>query len=145
MSDEKKVLTFGDLKTATGRHFATVEAYRGIVPIASLSSADLIEWLESNDDPTKKREAGLRLLVKSIVDKVYDEKDEVEPVHLPLDQREEYLTIFRAKDARENGKVIKKILELNGLDVKARSAEKNESSETISAASPSDSPLPSAV
>lgn len=146
MSDEKKdlkVLTFGDLETATGRHFDLVPAYGGLVPIASLSSADLIEWLESNDDPVKKREAGLRILVKSVVDKPFKEGDPVEPAHLPVEQRDEFLEKFRAKDARENGRVIKRILMLNGLDAVKRSAEKNESSETTSDVSPSASPSPS--
>lgn len=130
-----EVFSFDDLKKVTGKSYDTVEAYGGLVTIGSLSSADMIEWLESNDDPTKKREAGLRLIVKSIVNGEHE--------HLPEEQHDEFLQHFRIKDARENGKVVKRILELNGLNkVRAASLLKNDSSEAPSDASRSDSPSP---
>jgi len=138
---ETKVFSFDELKSANGKHYDQVEAYGGQVAIGSLGSGDMLEWLETNDDPAAKKEAGLRLLVKSVVDP--ETKS-----HLPKDAAAEWLAIFREKDARENGKVIKAILKLNGLDKAAKTLlddPKGDSSVATSGASPSASPSPAGV
>lgn len=120
-----------------GVTFDTVKAYGGEVRIGSLNSEDMIEWLESNDDKEKQRFAGLRLIVKSVVN--------ADGTRIPKDQQEAAIDSFKKKDARENGKVVRKILRLNGIDG-ARGAElvKNDSSEEAGGTSPSGSPSPQA-
>lgn len=131
------VFSLKDLKNKStdGKNYDTVDVYGGQVVIASLSSADMIEWLESNEDDVKKKEAGLRLIVKSIIEEETKES-------IPEGSYEEYLDAFRQKDARENGKLVKAILILNGLSTAAEKMEsaltapKNDSSEVATDASP---------
>jgi hypothetical protein len=127
--------SFDKVLAANDTEYDEVEAYGIKVRIGSLDSADMIEWIEDNDVPAKKREAGLRLLVKSLVD---DEGNRV-----PKERFEEFLESFRHKNAQANGRVIKKILVLNGLQ-KAGGVEsaKNASGGASPAASPIDSPSP---
>jgi hypothetical protein len=98
----------------------------------------MIEWIEQNDDPAKKRYAGLRLLVKSIVD--------AEDRRIPHGQHEAAVEAFAQKDGKSNGRAIAAVLKLNGLGA-ARIADalKNASGEASTGASPSDSrPQPDA-
>lgn len=131
MADTKSRLSFEALsqETTSGKTYQDVEAYGDLVCIGSLSSEDMIQWIEENEDKTKAREAGLRLLVKSIVDPDTH-------AHVPVDDRDRYLEIFRKKDSRENSKVIYAVLKLNGLD-KAKGADLVKGSGEVSpAASP---------
>jgi hypothetical protein len=110
MSDQK-VFTLDDLKRPETNDvkYDTVEAYGGIVKIGSLSSEDMLQWIESNGDPDKKKRAGLRLLVKSIVDE--------QGARFPESDHDAILEIFKRKDAQDNGRVLEKVLRLNGFPV----------------------------
>src|SRR5262245_13876768 len=46
--------------------YATVPGWNGLIRIGSLTAGDMIEWTEANQGEAK-RTAGLRLIVKSIV------------------------------------------------------------------------------
>lgn len=133
---EKKILSFDEAYEADGTEYDTVPYGKGLLQIGTVSSADMIEWMEENEDPAKRKEAGLRLLVKSIVN--------AEKQRIPESQREAALKKFAGKDARMNGTVIKRILELNGMAKKAAEIAKNESGEAPTAASPTGSPSPQA-
>lgn len=140
MSTEQKVAaSFDEILGANDTKYDYVDAYGKTLRIGSLNSADMIEWLESNDDPAKKRFAGLRLLVKSLVNEAGDRLPGVgEPAKF-----EEYVKQFSNKDAKANGTVVQAVLKLNGLikpEVVA-AALKNDSSETSTGVSPTDSPL----
>jgi len=89
--------------------YDTVEAYGEIVRIGSVSSADMLEWVEGNSDPAKKKISGLRLLVKSVTD---DSGERYSP-----NDYDEVVKDFAQKDAQENGKVLRKVLILNGFPV----------------------------
>lgn len=141
VADETKdVFTFEELETndANCTKFDKVHAYgeeKKTVRIGSLNSEDMLEWFEDNEEPAKRKEAGLRLIVKSVV----NAKDE----RIPKENRERFLEIFRKKDAVSNGKLVKAILVLNGMHKKASEVEKNlknDSSEVATVASPTDSP-----
>ena len=129
MSDQK-VASFAELEQADGIEFDTVEAYGKTISIGSLSSADMFEWVESNnsEDKTVRREAGLRLLIKSIVDE--------NRARLPKADHERWLTLFRNKSNKENGKVVAAALKLNGFDKMAGVVLKNDSGEASTDASP---------
>jgi hypothetical protein len=108
---EKKVVSLADLrkKEVNNVKYDTVEAYGTTVRIGSVSSADMLEWVEGNADPAKKKISGLRLLVKSVTDDTGARY-----------QKEEYDAVvedFKNKDAQENGKVLAKVLVLNGFPV----------------------------
>lgn len=124
---------------ATGVEYKEVQNYGGKLWIGSLDSADMIEWVESNDDPVKKREGGLRLIVKSITS-----GPDTGHARVPKDKFEIYLEAFRRKNSKENGKLVKEILILNGLaNAAAKVDAKNGSSEVNTDASPAGSPSPS--
>lgn len=139
--------TLSELETANAVRYAEVEAYgKKRVVLGSVNSEDMIEWLEAND--AEKKEAGLRLLVKSVVEVVKRDEDGtiVEAKRIPKDVREDWVERFRKKDARENGKVIREALKLNGLDRAAALIKSlgNASGGASPAASPTDSPSPQA-
>lgn len=133
------VFSLDELLEANVVKYDRVEAYGGVVRIGSLSSYDIIEWTEGNSDKAKQKYAGLRLLVKSLVDK--------DGRRIPEEQVEAAIEKFKAKDAQENGKVIKAVLQLNGMNVAAKKLEaaKKDSSEATSDASPTASPATSAA
>jgi len=89
--------------------YDNVAAYGEDVRIGSVSSADMLEWVEGNADPLKKKISGLRLLVKSVTD---DTGARYSP-----EEYYEAVKDFAAKDAQENGKVLRKVLLLNGFPV----------------------------
>lgn len=138
MSETKEPLEVLDLsayETIDNVRFDVVEDAYGPgqhTRIGSVNSLDMIQWMEDNDskDPEIRKTGGLRLLVKSIVDK--------NGARLPEEQSEKWLQIFGAKDAQANGRVIAAALVLNGLrKPKAQvEAAKNDSGEALPAASP---------
>lgn len=135
MSEEQDVFSIDQLlaPTTNGTHYEKVPSYGGVTRIGSLSSGDMIEWLEETD-PVKKKWAGLVLLAKSVVDK--------DGNRIPEEKRVDAIKLFQNKDAKENGKVIAAILKLNGLRAAAKTMEalKNESGEAETDASPTNSP-----
>lgn len=130
----KEVFSFDQLeqKETDEVIYDVVEAHGGLIRIGSLTAGDLIEWMEANEDPAKKREAGLRLLVKSLVG-----PEEAGSPRVPKERFDALLASFRNKSAKGNGKVINAALKLNGIATKDDA--KNESGEAATAASPSDS------
>lgn len=111
MSEQKNVASLDTLlqPTTNNVQFDTVEAYGQTVRIGSCSSFDMLQWVEANADPVRRKRAGLRLLVKSICD--------AEGVRYPADKHDDYIEVFAQKDALENGKVLAKVFVLNGFPV----------------------------
>ena len=92
----------------------------GFVPdkpfrIGSLTAGDLIEWSEANEGEAK-RTAGLRLICKSLVNSK-NERFAVDPKNI---------AIFRRKSHKVTERIVKEILELNGMTVKADAAAKKD-------------------
>lgn len=135
--NEEDVFTQESLDEANSTRFKTIDAYGGKLKLGTLSTADMMEWVDSNEDKTTQRLAGLRLLVKSIV---FKDGTRIDP-----QQFDKWLVKFKNKDAKENGKCVAAALELNGYDTAARLAAKNAQSEAATSdASPSASPSPAA-
>ena len=137
MSDPKKVASFEEIERADDIQYDYVEAYGKTVRVGSLNSDDMIEWMEEREDKEKKRTAGLRLVVRSLVD---DQGNRI-----PKDQREGWITLLGSKDAKSNARVFVVALKLNGLSAKGVDYLKNASGEATTVASPSGSPLPPAT
>lgn len=110
----KKYLTPDEVEVEKDVEYDEAEGWNGIIRIGSLTAGDLIEWTEAGDDPTKKREAGLRLIQKSWVD------GEGNRIGRP---EEKVIKMLRTKSHKLTDKVVDKILALNGLMVKGRAAE----------------------
>lgn len=138
-----KVLSLEDLLTqeeTSGTRYAVVPYAGNEVQIGSLSSADMIEWLEANEDKAKRREAGLHLIVKALVFGGTRSGEGADlkisgGTRVPEEGREALLASFRKKDASENGNLVKAILDINGITKKAAEI-KNDLGETTTDASP---------
>lgn len=141
MAEELEVMSLDEAQTVNDTDYDIIEDAYGKgkhLRIGSLGAKTILKWIEDNDDPAKKKEAGLRLIVESVVDKDGNRYSE--------EQREAALEAFRNKNSKRNGQVVQRILKLNGLDKAAKKmeAEKNDSGEVIPSASPTDSPATSA-
>ncbi len=134
MSD-KKVLSFDEYVETPDVRFDEVETARGIVKLGTVSSDDILEWLEENDKPANSKDAGLRLLIKSIVNE--------DGSRIAVANREAALVAIRKQDALQNGRLVKAALELNGVRQKAAADAKNGSSGTQESAGDSALPEPS--
>lgn len=128
-----KILKFKDVETVDDTTYDTIPVpqWGGSLSVGTLSAADLLEFVEANEDPIKKKSAGVRLLVKSLVDE--------NKKRLATDDKtlEEGIAIFIKKDANVITDVVKKLMALNKLDKKGQEAIKNASGEAPSGASPS--------
>jgi len=88
-----------------------------MINIGSVSAGDMIEWTESNEGEAK-RTAGLRLITKSLV----GSKEKGYP-RISSDKDIPKLKTMR-HDVTE--RIVKEILKLNGMNVKADNAAKND-------------------
>lgn len=79
-----------------------------LVRIGSLNAGDIIEWSEANEDA--KRTAGLRLITKSLVGP--------EPENVRYADDPKNIPKFRLMNHRATEQVVKRILKLNGMNVK---------------------------
>lgn len=130
MSDAKvKRLSFDEYVDTPDVRYENVPTERGELQLGSVTSDDILEWLDENDDPKKKKDAGLRLLVKCVVNP--------DGTRIPKDKHEGAVKRLRQQDALANGKLVKVALELNGVRAKAASDAKNDSSGTLTADGPS--------
>lgn len=131
----KKVLSFDEYVETPDVRYDEVETARGLVKLGTVSSDDILEWLGENDKPENSKDAGLRLLIKSIVNP--------DGSRIAVAQREAALVAIRQQDALQNGKLVKAALELNGVTQKAAANAKNDSSGTPAVDGGSAQPEPS--
>jgi hypothetical protein len=97
--------TVDDMLAAEDVEYTTVPGWSGTIRIGSLTAGDMIEWSEANEGEAK-RTAGLRLIVKSLVNS--DGKRIGQDRHIPQ---------LRAKSHKVTESIVKAILKLNGFDV----------------------------
>jgi hypothetical protein len=114
MADEPKVFeTMDEILAAPDVEYAVIEGWNGSIRIGSLSAGDMIEWSEANEGEAK-RTAGLRLIVKSIVnskgERIGNDK------HIPM---------LRAKSHKVTEKIVREILRLNGMNTKVDEPKKD--------------------
>lgn len=122
---QEKVYSLEDIETGNATEFAKVPGFKAgeIFVIGTLSSADLIEWSEVVD-PEKKRVAGLRLVVKSLVDGipgVHTRKDGTPCTGeriIPETEEDKYVQVFLKKDHKTGERIARAVLSLNGMLVK---------------------------
>lgn len=126
MADEKvypngKPMSVTDMLAAAEPQ-ASVEYARtpGLKPgqvfvIASVTAGDMIEWSEANEGEAK-RTAGLRLIVKSVVDGEPGVDEGARGARI-LDDT--HIALLRKLPHKGTESVVKAILKLNGMNVKA--------------------------
>ena len=131
---EVNVSSLEDIFGADDTKYELVEAYGKTVKIGSLSSEDMVDWIEAQVDPASRKFAGILLLVMSLVGP--------DGARVPKTERAAAVELFKAKHAESNRKIIRAARHLNGLDEigKIIDALKNEQGEASTVASPTDSP-----
>lgn len=124
---EKKFLSIEDIEAQDSTTYKTLPAWGGMVRIASLTADEMIDYVESNEGPAG-RVAGIRLLVRSLVD---EEGKRI--------GKEEHVDIFRKKDTSTMSRLVGEAMDINGISRPKATAEatKNVSSEAPTGASPS--------
>lgn len=117
--------------------YAYLKAFGGEIRVGSLSADVLLDFVEANEGPAK-RKAGLRILVLSLVD------DDGNRIGGSPDGDDASKALFEKNIKMFGGKnhdtiigLVAEVLKLNGMDVKKKSvdAAKNDSSEAPSDAS----------
>lgn len=90
--------------------------------VASVTAGDMIEWSEANEGEAK-RTAGLRLIVKSLVDGQPGVDEGATGKRIANDT---HIAVFRKVNHKVSERVVKDILKLNGMSVKQDKTEKND-------------------
>ena len=103
-SAEKKYLSIDDIIGAEDTEFAEVEAWGGVIRLGSLDAGTMLDFVASNENKAAQRNAGLRLLVNSLVDS--------NGKRIGTTQ---HIEALRKKHAGKINKVVEQILILNGL------------------------------
>ena len=105
---QKKVLSAEDIFAANDIEFAEIPGFKEneVFRIRSLTAGDFIEWTEANEGEAK-RTAGLRLIIKSLVD---------ENGKRILTDR--HLEVLRMKAFKTTEKILADILKHNGIKTK---------------------------
>lgn len=87
------------------------------VRIGSVTAGDIIEWSEANEGEAK-RTAGLRLITKSLVGP--------EPGNIRYADDVKNIPKFRAMRHKETERIVREILNLNGMTVKGEADAKKD-------------------
>lgn len=104
---DKIVGSLAELMAPDQVEYATCPGFTAgtVLRIGSLSAGDMIEWSEANNTEAK-RTAGLRLIVKSLVNEKGDRYGD-----------DTLIAVLRTKRHRVTENVVKAILKLNGMEV----------------------------
>jgi len=111
-----KPLTMAEIENASDVEYARIAGFKPgqVFVIQSLTAGDMIEWSEANSTEAK-RTAGLRLIVKSLVDGVPGEDEGATGKRIADDT---HIAIFRKKSHKVAERIVKEILRLNSMNVK---------------------------
>jgi hypothetical protein len=110
--EEDALLTADEILSTNDIEYKVVDAWGRKLRIQSLTAGDIIDWAEAGEGEAKKT-AGLRLILKSAVDK--DGKLLFTERHLPL---------LRVKNHKETEKVVEEIIKLNNLQIRGADIKK---------------------
>lgn len=104
----EKFLSVEDIIAAEDETFAVISAWGGKVRIGSLDAGTLIEFIKENANPATKYTAGLRLIMKSLVDANGKRL-------VPKANQDRVIKDLEKKNAKEVTRVVNLITEMNGL------------------------------
>lgn len=121
---EGKPVTVSDIIVAQDVEYARIPGFKSgtVFVIQSLTAGDLIEWSEANEGEAK-RTAGLRLIVKSLVDGEPGIDDGATGKTILTDK---HIGLLRSKSHKVTENIVKSILKLNGMTVKGEKDAKND-------------------
>lgn len=100
----KKVLSIEDMLASPNTEFREVEAWGGTVRLGTLTAEEMIEFVEANADDKQRRVAGIRMIVRSLVNA---EGERIgNDAHVPS---------FLKKDAATTNRLVEAVMEMNGM------------------------------
>lgn len=113
---EQKVLSIDEMLSDNPVDYKEIPGFKPgtIIRIGSLDAGDMIEWSEANEGDAK-RLAGLRMIVKSLVDKNGNRLVPQDAAKSVLEREVQKLKKLQHKKAEE---IVKEVLALNGMSVK---------------------------
>lgn len=112
------VMTMEQVLEAEGVEYARVPGWKDKegqsqdVAIMSITAGEVLEWIESKDDPERSREAGLRLIARSLVG------PDGQRLCTNREGEDTMVRSLRNKDSRTCNRIVEAILTLNGISVK---------------------------
>src|SRR5262245_64753523 len=111
------VLSVADIIAAEDVEYAEIPGFKPgqVFRIQSLTAGDLIEWSEANEGEAK-RTAGLRLIVKSLVDGIPGEDEGATGRRIADDS---HIAVFGKKSHKINERIVREILNLKGMNDKS--------------------------
>lgn len=117
------VLSLDDIMKEDDVEYARLPGFKPgqVFVIQSLTAGDLIEWTEANEGEAK-RTAGLRLIVKSLVDGEPGKDANATGKRIMNDT---HIAVLRQRGHKTTERIVKAILELNGMNVKKDADAKN--------------------
>jgi len=132
MEGTRKILTADDIFEVKDTRFLEIDVpeWGGSIRVAALSAGEMIDFVESNEGPSKKT-AGIRLVIASLVD------EQGNRIGKP-----EMIDKFRKKDTRVMNKIVDQLMELNDMNLsqaalkKLLGLEKNDLSGAATGVSP---------
>jgi hypothetical protein len=144
--DRDTPISFDEYTADSGFRYENVEMLDGrTVRVGSVSSADIIRWFEENDDPILRKFSGLRLLAKCWINPDGTRIGDGLLGAAREAMREAAVERLKLGDSRENGRLVARCLEMNGLRVVRKGAplpnDSSEAPQPTTGASPIDSPL----
>jgi hypothetical protein len=104
---------------ATDVEYAIIDGFKPgrKVRIGSVTAGDIIAWAEANEGEAK-RTAGLRLITKSLVGPA--------PSNIRYADDPKNVQKFKGMRHKETERIVREILKLNGMTVRAQDAAKND-------------------
>jgi hypothetical protein len=100
----KKILSIEEMLASPNTEFREVDAWGGTVRLGTLTAEEMIEFVEQNTDDKARRVAGIRMIVRSLVNEA-GERIGTE-THVPL---------FLKKDAATTNRIVEVVMEMNGM------------------------------
>lgn len=112
---KSNVMSMADIEGTDDVEYKKVQGFKDgqVIVIRSLSAGDMIAWSEANEGEAK-RTAGLRLIVQSLVDGIPGEDYGATGKSIATDKD---IKTFRTKSHKVSERIVKAILELNGINV----------------------------
>ena len=116
VDDSEQILTAQDILVADDIEYTKIPGFKPgqVFRIKSLTAGDLIEWSEANSGEAK-RTAGLRLIIKSLVDG-----------EGKLIMSDRHIEMLKLKTHKVTERIVKEILHHNGMNVKQDKDAKND-------------------
>lgn len=120
MEEHNKIAqSMAEIEASNEVEYKLIDGFKDgqFLEIGSLTAGDLIEWQEANEG-VAKRTAGLRLICKSLVGPM--------PDRVRYANETKNIEIFRRMNLKRTEKIVKEILDLNGMTVQGQENSKKD-------------------